>query len=150
MPARRASLQKGPVSLLVGTKKGVFFFHSDADRSRWSLDGPHFLGHLAYHVVLDPRDRRTLLVAARTGHLGPTLFRSSDFGKSWVEASRPPAFSKATEGEVGRVVHHVFWLTPGHAEEPGVWYAGTSPPALFRSEDSGCSRARTAGTPGSP
>jgi hypothetical protein len=35
------------------------------------------------------------------------------------------------------VLHHVFWLTPGHASEPNVWYAGTSPQGLFRSEDGG-------------
>jgi hypothetical protein len=87
--------------------------------------------------VLDPRDRRTLLVAARTGHLGPTVFRSTDLGASWREASRPPAFRKVAEGEEGRVVDHVFWLEPGHAAEPGVWWAGTSPEGLFRSEDAG-------------
>src|SRR5207244_1465598 len=37
----------------------------------------------------------------------------------------------------GRAVDHVFWLTPGHPSEPGVWYAGTSPQGLFRSEDGG-------------
>ena len=31
----------------------------------------------------------------------------------------------------------MFWLTPGHADEPGVWYAGGSPQGLFRSEDGG-------------
>jgi photosystem II stability/assembly factor-like uncharacterized protein len=31
----------------------------------------------------------------------------------------------------------VHWLTPGHASEPGVWYAGASPQSLFRSEDAG-------------
>jgi photosystem II stability/assembly factor-like uncharacterized protein len=31
----------------------------------------------------------------------------------------------------------VFWLSPGHSSEPGVWYAGTSPQGLFRSEDGG-------------
>lgn len=35
------------------------------------------------------------------------------------------------------MVDHVFWLTPGHASEPGVWYGGTSPQGLFRSEDGG-------------
>jgi hypothetical protein len=35
------------------------------------------------------------------------------------------------------VVDHSFWLTPGHASEPGVWYAGVSPQGLFRSEDGG-------------
>src|SRR4029079_1838745 len=34
-------------------------------------------------------------------------------------------------------VDHTFWLTPGHASEPNVWYAGTSPHGLFRSEDGG-------------
>jgi photosystem II stability/assembly factor-like uncharacterized protein len=31
----------------------------------------------------------------------------------------------------------VFWLTPAHASEPGVWYAGSAPAGLFRSEDRG-------------
>jgi photosystem II stability/assembly factor-like uncharacterized protein len=96
-----------------------------------------FLGHIVHHMLLDPRDRRTLLLAARTGHLGPTVFRSTDMGKHWKEARRPPAFAKAPAGEKGRVVDHTFWLTPGHAGEPGVWYAGTSPQGLFRSEDGG-------------
>jgi len=124
------------VTLLVGTKKGAFFLRSDPQREGWSLEGPHFLGHLAYHVVLDPRDERTLLLASKTGHLGPTIFRSMDFGKTWVEAKGPPAFPKA-EGEGGRVVDHTFWLQPGNASDPNVWYAGCSPPALFKSVDGG-------------
>jgi hypothetical protein len=99
------------------------------------VDGPHFLGHIVSHVVLDPRDGRTLLAAAKTGHLGPTVFRSDDLGRNWKEAARPPAFAKS--GANGRSVDHTFWLTPAHAAEPGVWYAGTSPQGLFRSEDSG-------------
>ena len=87
--------------------------------------------------LLDPRDRRTLLVAAKTGHLGPTVFRSTDLGKTWKEASQPPAFRKVGEGEKARAVDHVFWLTPGHASEASAWYAGTSPQGLFRSEDGG-------------
>jgi len=129
--------RSGPITLLVGTKKGAFFLHTDADRSAWSLDGPHFLGHFVYHVVLDPRDGRTLVAATKTGHLGPTIHRSTDFGRTWQEAPAPPAFPKAPEGETGRVVDHSFWLQPATAREPGVWYAGTSPPCLFRSEDGG-------------
>jgi photosystem II stability/assembly factor-like uncharacterized protein len=126
----------GP-ALLVGTRKGAFCLSADRERRSWTLSGPAFLGHIVHHVVLDPRDRRSLLLAIRTGHLGPTVFRSTDLGKSWVEASRPPAFPKAPEGQKGRVVDQVFWLTPGHADEPEVWYAGTSPEGLFRSEDGG-------------
>jgi photosystem II stability/assembly factor-like uncharacterized protein len=123
--------------LLVATRKGAWLFHGDGARKAWRVDGPHFLGHVINHVVLDPRDGRTLLAAAKTGHLGPTVFRSSDLGRSWKEAARPPAFPKAPEGEKGRAVDHTFWLTPGHASERGTWYAGTSPHGLFRSGDGG-------------
>jgi hypothetical protein len=85
--------------------------------------------------VLDPRDLKTLLCASRQWHLGPTVFRSDDGGETWKAAALPPKFPA---GEArARAVDHVFWLTPGHASEPGVWYAGTSPKGLFRSDDGG-------------
>ncbi len=124
------------VALLVATRKGAWIFHGDGERRAWRADGPHFLGHVISHVMLDPRDGRTLLAAAKTGHLGPTVFRSTDQGRHWKEASKPPAFAKAADGS-GRAVDHTFWLTPGHASETGTWYAGTSPQGLFRSEDGG-------------
>jgi photosystem II stability/assembly factor-like uncharacterized protein len=138
-PTRRstgASRSRTGTLLCVATRKGAWLFHGDATRRRWRIDGPHFLGHIINHVVLDPRDGRTLLAAAKTGHLGPTVFRSTDFGRTWHEAAQPPAFAKRTDGS-GRSVDHTFWLTPSVAAEPGVWYAGTSPQGLFRSEDAG-------------
>lgn len=120
-------------ALLIGTRKGLWTLTGDATRRTWKLAGPHFLGHIVHHAVLDPRDRKTLLVAARTGHLGPTIFRSTDRGRTWKEAGKPPAFREGA----GRTVDHAFWLTPGHASEPGTWYAGTSPPGLFRTTDGG-------------
>ena len=123
-------------TLLVATRKGAWIFKSNAARRTWVTEGPHFLGHIITHLQLDPRDRRTLLAAARTGHLGPTIFRSTNGGRTWKEAAKPPAFTKAADG-TGRVVNHTFWLTPGHASERDTWYAGTSPQGLFRSEDSG-------------
>ena len=125
------------VIVLLATRKGAWLFHGDAQRKNWRADGPHFLGHIVNHVVLDPRDGKTLLAAAKTGHLGPTVFRSTNMGRTWKEAARPPAFAKAAEGTAGRAVDHTFWLTPGHASQPGVWYAGTSPQGLFRSSDGG-------------
>ncbi|WP_246212109.1 glycosyl hydrolase [Usitatibacter palustris] len=95
--------------------------------------------------MIDPRDRRTVLAAVRAGHLGPTVMRSTDLGKTWKEAAKPPAFPKAPEGEAGESVHHVFWLTPGHARNPGRWYAGTSPQALFQSDDAGVTWQGVAG-----
>ena len=88
-------------------------------------------------MVLDPRDGRTFLAAKSTGHLGPTIHRSTNLGKTWTEVPKPPAFPKAPDGDKGRSVNHTFWLTPAHANEPNVWYAGTSPQGLFRSNDGG-------------
>lgn len=137
------------VALLVATKKGAFILTADNKRKTWETKGPIFLGNIVHHVMLDPRDGRTLLLAAKTGHLGPTVFRSTDFGETWKEAAKPPAFPKApaqaSESQKGLTVDHVFWLTPGHASEPNVWYAGTSPQGLFRSEDGGESWESVAG-----
>jgi len=132
--------------LLVATRKGAFFLRGDGARAEFAIDGPHFLGQVVHHAVLDPRDGKTLLMAVSTGHLGPTVFRSTDFGANWQEAAHPPQFDKGA----GRSVDHVFWLTPGHVSEPGVWYAGTSPQGLFRSEDGGASWAGVAGLNGHP
>ena len=123
------------VALLVGTRKGVFTVTGDASREKWTVSDPMFLGHIAQHVMLDPRDGRRVVLATRTGHLGPTVFHSDDFGATWTEATRPPAFRAGDR--LQRSVHSVFWLTPGHADEPGVWYAGGTPQGLFISGDGG-------------
>jgi hypothetical protein len=123
--------------LWIGTRKGAFALRRNLLRRKWQLLGPYFLGHIIHHVVQDPRNSKNLLMAAKTGHLGPTVFRSADRGRTWKEAAQPPAFRKAAEGETARAVERVFWLTPGHSSERGTWYAGTSPAGLFRSEDGG-------------
>ncbi len=130
-------ISKGPVSVLIGTRKGAYILRGDKSRRTWKLSDIMFLGQIIHHLVVDPRDGKTILAAARTGHLGPTMYRSTDFGKTWKESERPPAFPKVPEGQTGLVLNHVFWLTPGHASQPGVWYAGSSPQGLFRTEDGG-------------
>ncbi|HNH46944.1 MAG TPA: glycosyl hydrolase, partial [Myxococcota bacterium] len=122
------------LQLYIATRKGIWIATTQ-DRQQWTLGSPVFLGQQVHHVVLDPRDRRTLLAASRQWHLGPTVFRSDDGGATFKEAKVPPAFVKGDPR--GRAVDHVFWLSPGHADEPGVWYAGSSPQGLFRSEDGG-------------
>ncbi|MEO8693175.1 MAG: glycosyl hydrolase [Acidimicrobiales bacterium] len=133
-------------ALLVGTRKGVFTMTGDAAREKWTISDPMFLGHIAQHVVLDPREGpsgpresgkpgQRMVLATRTGHLGPTVFHSDDLGATWTEATRPPAFRAGDQFQ--RSVQSVFWLTPGHADEPGVWYAGATPQGLFVSRDGG-------------
>lgn len=119
--------------VLVGTRKGLWFLESDSRRRKWSVREPVLFGHAVFHAVPDPRDPRAILAAAKTGHLGPTVFRSGDRGATWKEAAKPPAFPQGS----GESVQHVFWLTPGHASRPGEWYAGTAPHGIFRSADGG-------------
>lgn len=138
-------ISKAPVSVLIGTRKGAYLLRGDKSRRSWKLSDILFLGQIIHHLVVDPRDHKTMLAAARTGHLGPTIYRSADFGKTWKESERPPAFPKVPEGQKGLVLDHVFWLTPGHASQPGVWYAGSSPQGLFQSEDGGRTWAGVAG-----
>ena len=125
-----------PTALLVGTRKGLFIVSSpDRDDGRWTVSEPAHLGHVMQHVVADPRRDGSILAATRTGHLGPTVLRSIDGARTWQESSRPPAFH--TGDRLQRAVDAVFWLTPGHRDEPGVWYAGATPQGLFRSDDDG-------------
>lgn len=122
-------------TLWIGTRKGLFALRRQP--RGWKLTGPQFLGHIVHHVVQDPREPKRLVMAAKTGHLGPTIYFSTDRGKSWKESAQPPAFPKVAEGEKGRAVQTTFWLTAGHASQSGTWYCGTAPPGLFRSGDHG-------------
>ena len=123
------------MKLLVGTRKGLWSLSSD-DRQGWSVGEPQFFGQIIQHAVADPRDGRTVLAATSTGHLGPTVMRSTDHGATWTEASKPPAFTSGDR--LDRALKTVFWLTPGHADEARSWYAGgASPQGLFRSDDGG-------------
>jgi hypothetical protein len=67
------------VVVLVATRKGAWLLHGDGQRKTFRINGPHFLGQIVNHLVLDPRDRKTLLATTSTGHLGPTLMRSTSW-----------------------------------------------------------------------
>jgi hypothetical protein len=129
------------VKLLIGTRKGAFTLTSDPVRSTWNLEGPLYLGHIIHHYMCDPRDANSQIMAMKAGHLGPTVFFSRDGGKTWKESSKPPQFPKAgdsTDGDKkGASVDLVFWITPGHESQPGVWYAGSAPPGMFITTDGG-------------
>jgi photosystem II stability/assembly factor-like uncharacterized protein len=126
------------VILLVGTRKGLWTLRS-GDRRSWTDGEPAFFGQIIQHAVAD---HGTVLVATSTGHLGPTVMRSTDGGTSWSEATKPPAFD--ADDRLGRALGKVFWLTPSH--ETGVWYAGgCSPQSLFRSDDDGATWSPVSG-----
>src|SRR5256885_1173811 len=118
-----------------GTRKGLFSLRAAGARPNWEIPRPPVLRPTNHHLLQGSRAPRVLLLAAKTGHLGPTVFRSTDRGRSWREAARPPAFRPVNDGEEARAVQRVFWLTPGHHTQAATWYAGSSPAGLFRSTD---------------
>lgn len=128
--------------LLIGTKKGAWILRDGGGRRSWNISAPICFGTSVFHIVQDPRDPKRMVLSSKAGHLGPTVMVSADGGRKWTEAAKPPAFPaglthRSQHGDQPRTVDHVFWLQPGHASQPGVWYAGTSPQGLFRSQDHG-------------
>ena len=75
--------------LLIGTKKGLWIGRSDAERRKWTVDGPQFEMQGIYSVGIDTRGARPRLFAGGTSeHWGPSVFHSDDLGKTWDEPPR--------------------------------------------------------------
>jgi len=141
------------LALLIGTVKGGFVLEAGRARASWKPSGPFHLGSKVHDFRCDPRDGRTWLLSSTGGHLGPTIYRSTSRGQRWTEATRPPRFGTLAKGRTperrsgsrGFAVKSAFFLAPGGVRERGVWYCGTSPSGLFRSEDGGRTWSGVAG-----
>src|SRR5215212_8893919 len=121
--------QAGDILVLVGTRKGTFFFWSDPARRTWRRSQHH--GHANVNVVsYDERDG-SIYAATSTFEGGPAIQRSRDGGLTWQCAAVRPAFAD------GRQVDQVWQIAPGHAERPGEVWVGTLTAGLFRSTDGG-------------
>ena len=128
-----ANVKKGSTVVLVGTKKGGFVFHS-ADRRRWSLLGPYCEGMPVYHMILDPRDGRTVYAAApNPGEVwGPALYRGR-LGSNLAVTKAAPKFREGS----GLALKQIWHIEPGPADAADTLYVGVEPAALFRSDDRG-------------
>jgi hypothetical protein len=94
-------------TLWIGTRKGAVARRPQGRRHRLRMRGLQFSGRLI-HGAQDPRTPAKLLAAAKTGHLGPTVFR-----------------------EVGA---RVLRLAPHHFSEEDSRYAGGTCAGSFRCE----------------
>lgn len=120
--------------LIVGTVKGVFLYHSDERRAEWTLTGPHLGGWEVFSVCGDARHGRILAGTGSFEH-GPTIRTSRDMGATWEGVTRDPKLPETTSGGVKVELKHIWQIVPGHASEPGTWYAGVDDAALFVSRD---------------
>ncbi len=127
----------GTAILLIGTRKGLMLARSTDDRRSWSTDDFQFRNQEVYSVAIDTRhDPPRIFAGVGTGHWGPLLTYSDDFGKSWSEPAEPSiGFPPGTDASVERV----WQIQPATAQQPDVVYAGVEPHALFKSVDRGAS-----------
>ncbi len=130
--------------ILVATRKGLFTITRSG--KRWSIAQTNFLADNCSLVMHDPRDG-TMLVALGHGHFGCKLHRSRDGGASWQECGAPIYPEKPDDYEekpnpmsdkVSPWNTELIWeLQPGGPDESGVYWCGTLPGGLFRSDDGG-------------
>lgn len=116
------------VVLLVGTRRGLFIFTSDEQRTGWQTRGPFLAGREVYHAVYDTQ---THTIWAATDHAvwGPHLHTSRDFGESWQLLESAPHYDHA------RGLEAIWYVLPlGETI-----YAGIEPAGLFVSRDGGAS-----------
>ncbi len=117
---------------MVGTGKGAFLFSSKDGRRSWKTSGQNFKGNPTFHLAYDKRNGM-LLAGVNSIQWGPTLMKSTDFGKTWERSKSPPKFPKGT----GLSVRNIWHIEPSSEDEPEVLYAGVDPAVLFKSEDGG-------------
>src|SRR5437868_2127905 len=116
------------VTVLVGTTRGAFFFHSGPDRRTWEMTGPHLDGWDIYSLCGlggDGRDGNgdsPSRVFAGTSHFvyGPTIRVSDDMGATWTQVEASPSYAK----ESGFTLNRIWQIVPGHPVEPDTLYAG--------------------------
>lgn len=122
------TVKDGDTVVVVGTRKGLFLFHS-RDRRAWSSGGPYFPGDEVRHAILDPEGGSTVFAGVTSEHWGPVVARSKDLGGQWTIPHEGPRFSKKSGLSVTRI-----WQLQRAAN--GL-YAGVEPAGLFHSADDG-------------
>lgn len=124
-----AAIPKGSTVVLVGTRKGLFVFHSK-DRKRWKL-ATRYTTTNVHHAAYDPEEGLAY-AAVNSAHWGPLVHRSRNLTK-WTRGKSGPSYPKESGWSVQRVWH----VRPGGPAQPGVLYAGVEPAGVFRSPDDG-------------
>src|SRR5947209_7243504 len=100
------------VTVLVGTTRGAFFFHSDADRRSWEITGPHLDGWEIYSLLgLDGNGHNGNghsaggRIFAGTSHFvyGPTIRYSDDLGATWTQVEDSPHYAQESGHKLNRI-----------------------------------------------
>ncbi|CAN5894330.1 exo-alpha-sialidase [soil metagenome] len=120
------------VTLLIGTKRGLFVARSDEHRQQWRMSDARLVGREVYYAFTDAR---TGIAWAATDHSvwGAHVHRSTDGGATWEVLESAPHYDDE------RGLSAIWFLAPGPPDEPETIWAGIEPAGLFISRDSGAS-----------
>src|SRR3990172_5636963 len=124
-----AGPKNGETVLMVGTRKGLWIYHSK-DRKKWTTRGPYLEGSEVHHAILDPHDHKTIHAGANHYQWGPVIKHTKNFGSTWTDSKQNPHYSKESGLSVKRT-----WQICG--DDNGALWAGVEPAGLFRSIDGG-------------
>ena len=166
------------VRILVGTRKGAFILTSDADRQKWSVDGPHFAGWEIYHMKGSPVDPNRIYASQSSSWFGQIIQRSDDGGKTWSQPGSDGSVAEVPEGGMPQGESNMFvydtsdetgkpltthqwydgtqhpwefarvWHLEPSLDDPDTCYAGVEDAALFKTSDGGVSWHELAGLRG--
>jgi hypothetical protein len=110
----------------VGTRKGCFVLES-ADRTGWTMSGPHCEGWPIYHAVFGSDG--TIYAAAASEWHGSAVWRSRDLGETWTHSSEGLAYGEDGEKKMSKV--STLSVSDGRIR------AGVEMPGVFESRDDG-------------
>ncbi len=132
MSAPNATAADGPVTLLVGTEKGLFRLSSRVPGEQWQLDGPHVAGYRVQHLVVSPDDPAEVHAAIDHPVWGSHIYRSADGGENWSSLLDAPHHPPGRFEVALNSIWNLAWAPDGSH-----LYAGIDPAGLFVSADRG-------------
>lgn len=144
----------GRVRVLVGTRKGAFILTSDAGRTNWHVDGPHFPGWEMYHLKASPLNPDRIYASQSNGWFGQIIQRSDDGGRSWNPVDNTfvydgiPGTHMWYDGTPHPWEFKRVWHLEPSLIEPDTVFAGVEDAALFKSADGGASWRELSGLRG--
>lgn len=117
-------------TVMAGTQKGAFFFHSDASRKEWKMTGPHLPG---WEVSAVHRDAGGRIYLGTTHYVYGATFRcSDDNGQTWREMKAKPEYAPEKDRKIKRI-----WQVISSPHEKDTLFCGVDEAGLFISRDRG-------------
>lgn len=115
------------VQLLVGTTKGLFMYHSDAQRQAWQMAGPFLRDWSIDSLWGDDRHGARIFAGVSHADSGASIRLSEDGGQSWAQLLQGPRYTR----ESGLTLRRIWQITPeGQANRKRIMLVLTRPASL--------------------